>query len=386
MTETHHADRDHAVLSASGSHRWLNCTPSATIEAELPDTTTTAAEEGTAAHELAEHKLKKKLKLLKPRTRKPKSEYDSAEMDQHTDDYVTYVLEAYKEAKKLSTDAEIILEHKVNFSHLVPDGFGTADCIIIADGTLTLIDLKYGKGVLVDAWENPQLKIYALGALNDLGMLYDVERVKMVIFQPRRENISVFEQTVEQLNTWAQETLVPQAQLAVNGDGEFKAGEWCTFCKIRTTCRARAENALKLAKLEFKDPPELTDEEIADALKIIPDLKRYAEALLNYATEKAMQGHNWPGFKVVEGRSIRKYTDEQAVISACEEAGFTDIFQKKLLTITAMQKKLGKKQFEELLGDLVHKPAGKPALVEASDPRPPLHIPTAAEEFAEFLN
>lgn len=386
MTKTPHAARAHATLSASGSHRWLNCTPSANIEAELPDTTSTASEEGTAAHELAEHKLKKKLGLLKPRTRKPKSKYDNAEMDQYTDDYVTYVLETYKKAKKTSTAAEIILEHKVNFSHLVPDGFGTADCIIIADGTLTLIDLKYGKGILVDAYENPQLKIYALGALNDLGMLYDVERVKMVIFQPRRENLSVFEQTVEQLNTWAKETLVPQAQLASKGEGQFKAGEWCTFCKIRTTCRARAENALELAKLEFKDPPELTEEEITEALKIIPELKRYAEALLNYATEKALQGHNWPGFKVVEGRSIRKYTDEQAVISTCEEAGITDIFQKKLLTITAMQKKLGKKQFDELLGELVHKPAGKPALVDASDPRPPLHIPTAAEEFAEFLN
>ena len=218
----------HAVLSASGAHRWLHCNPSARLELEFADRETEAAAEGTAAHALAEHKLKKALKI---RSRKPVSPYDCDEMDVHTDGYVEFVLEQLEEAKMLCADPLVLIEQRLDFSCYVPDGFGTGDCLIVADKFLHIIDFKYGQGVLVDAEENPQMMLYALGALRQFDHLYDIAQVAMSIYQPRRENVSTWIITVEQLMDWAEHTLKPKAEMAYQGEGDYVPGPWCTFCK-----------------------------------------------------------------------------------------------------------------------------------------------------------
>lgn len=372
-------ERAHAVLSASGAYRWLNCPPSALLEDAANDDASTAAEEGTAAHALAEHKLRR---ALKQRSDRPTSEYEDDAMGDYTDEYVTYVLAKYEEAKQLSADAEILIEHRLDFSHLVPGGFGTGDCIIVADGRMTVIDFKYGAGVLVDAWGNPQMRLYALGALAEFDMLYDITEVEMVIYQPRRENISEWSQTTDQLTEWGETVVKPAAELAAAGEGEMKAGAWCTFCKLKNTCRARAKANLEIAQWEFEEPTELSDNEIAEALALIPQAKPWMNDLEKYANTLAIEkGKQWPGFKLVAGRSIRKYTDPDAVAAAAEAAGYSDIFDRKLIGITAMEKLMGKQTFTDVLGALVHKPEGKPTLVPESDRRPAVKGRSAADDF-----
>lgn len=374
-----HTDRAHAILSASSAHRWINCPPSARIEADIEDHESEAAAQGTAAHELAEYKLRHALGINTP---KPSSDWQDQEMDDLTDDYVAYVLEQLKEAKSTTPDAEILIEHRLDFSHLVPDGFGTGDCVIIADNTATVIDFKYGAGVLVDAHDNPQMKLYALGALNTFDAIYDIDKIRMVIYQPRRDNISETTLLINDLRAWADDVLVPAAKLADAGEGDLNPGPWCGFCKIKTTCRARAEANLALAQHEFADPNQLTDAEIADVLAKAPELVKWAKDIERYATEEAVQrGKQWPGFKVVEGRSARKYGDDQAVAQAAESAGYSDIYEKKLLGITAMEKLMGKKEFSKVLGDLVIKPAGKPTLVPESDKRKPMAVDSVESDF-----
>lgn len=371
--------REHAMLSASGAHRWLNCPPSAILEDEAEDTAGPAAEEGTAAHALAEHKLRR---ALKQRSTRPTSPYEDDAMGDYTDAYVTYVLEKYETAKKLSPDAEILIEQLLDFSHLVPGGFGTGDCVIVADGHMTVIDFKYGAGVLVDAWNNPQMQLYALGALAEFDMLYDIDTVEMVIYQPRRDNISEWSQPVSELTAWGENTVKPTAELAVAGKGEMKAGDWCGFCKIKSTCRARAKANLEIAQWEFAEPVELDDSEIAEALTLIPQAKKWMNDLEKYANSKAVdEGKQWPGFKLVAGRSIRKYTDPYKVAEAAEAAGYNDIFDRKLIGITAMEKLMGKQTFNDVLGALVHKPEGKPTLVPESDRRPAVKSRSAADDF-----
>lgn len=373
------AEREHAMLSASGAHRWLNCPPSAILEDEAQDTAGPAAEEGTAAHALAEHKLRRALKL---RSTRPTSPYEDDAMGDYTDAYVTYVLEKYEAAKKLSPDAEILIEQRLDFSHLVPGGFGTGDCVIVADGHLTVIDFKYGAGVLVDAWNNPQMQLYALGALAEFDLLYDITDVEMVIYQPRRDNISEWSQPVSELTAWGENTVKPTAELAAVGKGEMKAGDWCGFCKIKSTCRARAKANLEIAQWEFAEPVELDDTEISEALALIPQAKKWMNDLEKYANSKAVdEGKQWPGFKLVAGRSIRKYTDPDAVAEAAEAAGYNDIFDRKLIGITAMEKLMGKQTFNDVLGALVHKPEGKPTLVPESDRRPAVKSHSAADDF-----
>ena len=264
----------HAVLSASSSHRWLNCSPSARLEQEFEDRETEAAAEGTAAHALCEHKLRR---ALKRQSRKPISKYDCEEMDTHTDNYVQFVLETIAQAKEHCADPIINIEQRLDFSCYVPHGFGTGDCIIIADKTLHIIDFKYGQGVLVEAEQNPQMMLYALGALRIYDTLYDIEDVAMTIYQPRRENISTWTITVSNLLSWAENELVPKAKLAFDGKGEYMPGPWCTFCKAAVKCRARAEEKLALAQYEFAQPPLLTDAEIEEILGKLDDLTRWAE-------------------------------------------------------------------------------------------------------------
>lgn len=253
----------------------------------------------------------------------------------------------------------------------VPDGFGTGDCIIIADRTLHVIDFKYGQGVLVESEHNPQMMLYALGALRIYDTLYDIDEVAMTIYQPRRENISTWTISVADLKAWAEDELIPKAKLAHEGTGEYLPGPWCTFCKAAVKCRARAEEKLRLAQYEFARPPLLTDAEIEEILDKLSDLTSWANEIMAYAQDAALnQGKQWRGWKVVEGRSVRKYSDEQAVIAAANEAGYHDIFRKSLLPLTEMEKLMGKQEFQRILGGLIVKPAGKPTLVPASDKRP----------------
>ncbi|MDT3768184.1 DUF2800 domain-containing protein [Gleimia hominis] len=375
------APTDHALLSASGAHRWLNCPPSAVLEAGEPDSSSSgAAEQGTVAHALAEWKLRRALHQAP--TFKPVSEWIDEEMETLTDDYVSFVQEHVSLARETCGDPQVLVEQRLDFSHVVPGGFGTGDCVIIAEPSLQIIDLKYGQGVLVEAEHNPQLMLYALGALRAFGELYDIDQVAVTIYQPRRANVDTWEVSVADLQAWADAEVKPKAELAAAGGGEFCPGSWCQFCRIAATCRARAEANLQLAKLEFAPPAELTDAEIAGVLARIPDLKKWASDVEAYALSRAVnQGVVFEGFKLVAGRSVRKYTCEKDVAAAAEAAGYADIYEKKLKGITAMEKLMGKATFNEILGDLITKPAGKPTLVPASDKRPALNIQSAASDF-----
>ena len=373
---------EHAVLSASGSHRWLNCTPSARLELEFENTGSEAAREGTAAHALCEHKLKRALHM---RSRRPASDYDSDEMEECTDAYVDFVMEQYETAKQVCEDPVILIEQRLDFSCYVPDGFGTGDCLIISDDRLHIIDFKYGMGVLVEAEDNPQMKLYALGALAVYDALYDIREVSMTIFQPRRENVSTWTIPVEDLKAWAENELKPRAKMAYDGEGEYLPGEWCTFCRAAVRCRARAEEKLKLAQTEFRMPPLLTDAEIEDILAVLPDLTKWANEIAAYALDTALNhGKEWNGFKVVEGRSVRKYRDEAAVAEAAKEAGYKDIYRQSLIPLTEMQRLMGKDRFEEILGGLITKAPGRPTLVPKSDRRPAMNVSNAINEFYEI--
>ena len=372
----------HAILSASSSHRWMNCTPSARLEREFADRETEAAAEGTAAHALCEHKLRRALKM---RSRKPVSKYDCDEMDAYTDGYVEFVLEQLAQAKLECVDPLVLIEQRLDFSCWVPEGFGTGDCLIVADKLLHIIDFKYGQGVLVEAEGNPQMMLYALGALRLFDSLYDISEVSMSIYQPRRENVSTWTISVDELNAWAENILKPKAELAHKGEGGYLPGPWCQFCKAAVKCRARAEEKLQLARFEFAPPPLLSDEEIEEILTKLDDLTKWASEIQAYAQDAAINhGKVWQGFKLVATRTNRRYTDEEAVIQAAKDAGYTDIFKKSLIPITEMEKLMSKKEFNRILGALVEKPQGRPTLVPVTDKRPALINTGAGDDFTEF--
>lgn len=390
----HHADRAHALLAASSANRWLHCTPSPQLETHYPDTTTDAAQEGTTAHELAEHKLHTLLNTTPPPTPPEHTEWVTEEMQAHTDDYAHYVMAEYEAAKQKSPAAFLTLEHRVNFSHIVPDGFGTADALIIADNTLTIIDLKYGKGVEVSATGNPQLRLYALGALHQFGMIYTIKQVKMVIFQPRLGNTSIDEISVEELNRWAKEVVKPAARLAQAGQGELKAGAWCQFCRHAPKCPELARTYFKTLPTQpdkethpvLPEPNTLTDEQVARIVENADELKKWLNHVKTFALNEILAGKNYPGVKVVEGRSTRRYTDENQVAHIVEALGINP-WEKKLLGITDMTKALGgAKKFNTVLGDLVVKPAGKPVIVPETDKRPALQVATPETVFTPINN
>lgn len=377
----------HALLSASGAHRWLHCTPSARLEARLPDTSSPAALQGTIAHELAENKLLEA--LGRPKTSvKPVHELIDADMEEHAGDYAEYVMSRLVEARKACGDPFLLVEERLDFSHIVPEGFGTGDAVLIAEPTLEIIDFKYGTGVLVEAKNNPQMLLYALGALHAFGSLYDISSIRMTIFQPRRNHVDSWEISVEELQAWGEAVAKPAADLAFNGEGDFNAGSWCQFCKLSTTCKTRADKALEIINKYFDvQAEELSDEATAEILADAAGFKKWLSAIESYALQAALDGtKQWPGFKLVAGRAVRKYVDEEKIAETLLEAGYAReaIFEQKLLTITAMEKLVGKKRFAELCQDLIHVPPGKPALVPESDKRPAINPTNFVDCFEEI--
>lgn len=350
---------NHAVLSASSSYRWLACPPSALECAKLPDVQSEFARQGTEAHALCEFKVKKALGQKEKNPTKNLTYFDE-EMAECSDAYTQFVLESLAATKVVCQDPLVLVEQRLDFSRWVPEGYGTGDCLIVADDTLTVIDYKHGLGVLVDAEKNPQMMCYALGALDLFDGIYDIQKVSMTIFQPRRENVSTYTMAKEELLQWAETVLKPTADLAAKGEGEYRAGDHCRFCKIRATCRKRAEYNLELAKYDFAMPSTLEDPEMEAILAKADELVSWVGDVKDYALQQALSGKTWAGWKVVEGRSNRRYVNEEAVAAKVEDAGYSP-YEKKLLGITALTKLLGKRRFDELLTDLIEKPQGKPS-------------------------
>lgn len=371
--------KGHAILSASSSERWLHCPPSARLCEAYEDKGSDYAAEGTDAHTLCEYRLKQALGIPAEDPIENLSWYNE-EMEECATGYAAYVVELLEIAKQTCTDPVVMIEQRVDFSRWVQDGFGTADCILIADGVLNIVDYKHGKGVEVSAEGNTQLSLYSLGALEIFDGIYDIDTIRMTIFQPRKCNISVDQMDKADLYEWADTELSQKAQLAYEGQGDFSCGEWCRFCKAKAECRERAEANLALARYEFQAPALLDDEEIADILGKVDALTAWASDVKEYALQKAISGKEWTGWKLVEGRSNRKYTSEAIVAATVEGAGF-DPYERKVLGVTAMQKMLGKSRFEELLAPYIEKPQGKPTLVPESDKRPAIN--TAKNDFME---
>lgn len=380
----------HAKLSASGATRWLGCPPSVRMEEDFPDTTSEYAEEGTAAHALAELKLQKETEKLSTsafnsryKLFKKDNEYYSQSMDDYVDEFVALVLEHWHALP----DASIDLEVRVDFSEWVPDGFGTSDVVITSDGVIEVIDLKYGKGIPVKAENNPQIMLYGLGAYAAYDMIYDFETIRMTIVQPRLGDISTFEMSVDDLLKWAGEYVQPRAALASKGEGEFNPSEkTCQWCKARAICQARADKNLEIAKYEFEDPQRLSKESISDILAQAKEIENWLKDIKEYSLVQARDhGEKFPGWKLVEGRSNRKISDEEGLIFILESEGFDDdqILKPRMLqTITKLEKVVGKKQFAELASDFIVKPEGAPTLVPESDKRPELSgLSSAKEDF-----
>lgn len=375
----------HARLNASASYRWLSCPPSVLLSEGIPDQTSPYAQQGTDAHALCAYLVEKALGRNVPDPTKSLDYYDH-EMQECADGYAAFVMEEYSNIKQACPDADVLIEQHVSYAKWVPDGFGTADCIILADGTAEIIDYKHGLGILVSAETdefggNTQLMCYALGVLQMFDGIYDIAQMKMAIYQPRRNNVSTYTMTKADLLRWADTVLSPTAQLALKGKGEFKAGHHCQFCKAKATCRKRAEYNLELAKYDFAMPEKLEPHEIDAILMRIDQFTSWTTDIKEYALNQALQGTDYGHFKVVEGRSNRKYTNEDAVAAAVFTAGF-DPYERKILGVTAMTSLLGKKKFEELLGNLTYKPQGKPTLVSKSDKRPALKN-SAQHDFKE---
>lgn len=401
----------HALLSASSSKQWLHCTPSARLQEQFPNESSVYTAEGTFAHEVCEYKVKK---YMKERVKRPQSEeYYTEEIDQITDVYAEFVISVIEEMKRNGCEPLVMVEEKVDYSHIAPSGFGTADMLIIGrdengKGVLHIADFKTGQGVFVDADHNSQMMLYALGGLAAYGYIYDIEIVRMSIIQPRLDNISTFECTREELEDWG-ESIRETAKLAYEGKGEQKPGDWCRFCRAKPVCKACKDEALSLCREEFLDLDEvaLSDEEsasskvdmsepvfkqpglvpIAELAQLLPTLNRissWIESVFAFISSEAINhGVPIPGYKVVEGRSKRVFTDTKGVVDTAVANGYTDLYKKQLITLTEFEKMMGKKKFAELLGKYVTKPPGKLSLVPKSDPREAVELNSSPEqEFA----
>ena len=401
----------HALLSASSSKQWLHCTPSARLQEQFPNESSVYAAEGTFAHEVCEYKVRK---YLKERVKRPQSEeYYTEEIDRITDVYAEFVIGIIEEMKRNGCEPLVMVEEKVNYSHIAPSGFGTADMLIIGKdengkGVLHIADFKTGQGVFVDADHNSQMMLYALGGLAAYGYIYDIEIVRMSIIQPRLENISTFECSRSELEDWG-ESIRETARLAYEGKGEQTPGEWCRFCRAKPVCKACKDEALSLCREEFFDLDDGALSEEADAssevdgsepvfknpglipiselAQLLPTLNRissWIEAVFSFISSEAINhGVPIPGYKVVVGRSKRVFTDTKAVVDTAVANGYTDLYKKQLITLTEFETMMGKKKFAELLGKYVTKPPGKLSLVPESDPREPVVLNNSPnQEFA----
>ena len=391
MSSLNHSSRKHAYLSASSANQWLNCPPSIKASEGIGDKTTTFAEEGTFAHELSElyfsnlyeelsdKDFKQQLKRYK------QNEYYSEELREYVEQYVDIVEEKVNEARA-QDEPILFFEHRLDLTRYVPESFGTGDVIIYYNGTVEIVDLKFGKGVEVSALNNPQLRLYGLGAYELLKDFEDVHTIKTTIIQPRLHNVSSESMTADDLVSWGLNVVRPQALKAIEGKGEFKPGNHCRFCKIRHSCRARAEANLNASK-ELTTPTTLTDDELAELLHKLPDIKRWASDVEEYCREQALENNrNFDGWKVVEGRASRKYVDNEQVFERLKEHyDPKEISETKVLSISKLEKQIGKKKVAELLSDLVEKPQGKPTLVTEDDKRQPI-TDSAESDFTEFIN
>ena len=416
----------HALLSASSSKQWLNCPPSARLQENFPNESSVYAEEGTFAHSICEYKVKK---YLHERVRRPQSEeFYTEELEQSTDAYYEFVVGVIEEMKRNGCEPLVLVEERVDYSHIAPSGFGTADMLILGHdaegrGILHICDYKNGKGVFVDAHHNSQMMLYAIGALHAYGYIYPIEIVRMSIIQPRLDNISTYEYSREELEAWG-ESIKPTAKMAYEGKGEQKAGDWCRFCRAKPVCRACKEEAPSLCREEFldldagafaegprADPADVEESDttapytpdlsaptfkqpglvsLDELTEILPTLNRissWIESVFAFISSEAIN-HGVPikGYKVVEGRSKRVFTDTKAVVETATQNGYTDLYKQQLISLTEFEKMMGKKKFAELLGEYVAKPPGKLALVPASDPRPPVDLSNGVTEEFEVLD
>ena len=379
----------HALLSASGAHRWLHCTGSPLLEKDFPDSTSVYAQEGTLAHELCELKLMAytgeitKRKLTSMKNRLMKSELWQPEMESTSETYLDYIKDI---TMSYTVKPVILTEKRVDFSRYVPEGFGTADCLILAGDTLHVVDYKHGKGVVVDADHNPQMMLYALGAMSELSLLYRFKFVHMTIVQPRVNNISEFTLTADELTEWGEMVVKPKAEVAISGKGEFEAGDWCRFCRAKQQCKTRYESndSLYPELSERHDPRLITLAELGEYLKRGKDMAAWLEDMKEYALSESLAGADVPGWKAVEGRGSRAFTDTDEAVDTLIKNGIDEsvLYERRVLTLAQMEKAVGKKAFGEIVGSLVVKNPGKPTLVEESDKRPKItNQPTAADVF-----
>lgn len=404
----------HAVLSASSSKQWLHCPPSIRLQENFPNESSVYAAEGTFAHEVCEYKVRK---YLHERVKRPQSEeFDTEEIEQITDMYAEFVISIIEKMKENGCEPLAFVEERVNYSHIAPSGFGTADMLIIGKdengkGLLHVVDFKTGKGIFVDADHNSQMMLYALGGLVAYGFIYEIETVRMSIVQPRLDNISTFECNRSELEEWG-ESIKPIAKLAYEGKGEQKPGDWCRFCRAKPVCKACADEALALCREDFldldagafdaaeesdmtapyeadtqtavfKQPGLIPISELAEILPTLNRISSWIEAVFAFVSSEAINhGASIPGYKVVEGRSKRIFTDTKAVVDTAVQNGYTDLYKQSLITLTEFEKMMGKKKFNELLGKFVAKPPGKLALVPESDPRDAVDLTTAEQEFS----
>lgn len=380
---------EHATLSASSAERWINCPGSVHMASLFPSTSSAAAQEGTLAHALAAEILQKDESnglhakfMAEIETEIEAFYYDHPElkgsaliMEQTIEPYTDYVMSEYLAVKANDKAAELLIEQRVDFSHIVPGGFGTSDVVIVGDDMIEVIDLKYGKGVAVSAVNNPQIRLYALGAIALFDLIYDFSKVKMIIYQPRLDSVTEEIMDVKTLKEWAEAVVRPAAKTALSKNPPYSPGEWCSshFCPGAGACKARAEYLLSLGQYSDRDPALLSLEEISNALTRAETLQKWVKQLNSYALSEAMDGRGIPGWKVVESRTNRAYTDTDKVAEAAIAAGFPEasIYDRKLLGITDMERLMGKKTFAKVLGGLVEKPKGVPKLAPETDARPP---------------
>lgn len=387
-----HSNRKHALLSASGSHKWMHCTPSVKLEEKFENKSSVFADEGTLAHELSELKLRLHFNIITQKAfsteslKIKKNSMYGAEMESFTDEYVNYVVDVYTKLKKTDPNTIISIEERLDFSNIVEHGFGTGDIVIVSNGIIHLIDLKYGKGVPVSAHKNSQLMLYGVGAMNKYDLLFGVESITLHIVQPRLYNFDSFEVSADELIRWSIEDVKPKAELAYSGEGDQHAGEWCKFCRAKSICRKYSELSLDLAKHEFKDPELLEKHELVDAFKKASLIIDWIGSLKEYMLSQALSGEKYEGLKLVKGKSNRAWTDKTKAIAILESNDYLEdeYMKKSFSSVAAIEKLVGAKKFKNLFADTFGKPEGAPALVESSDPRPEKNsLYEAKSEFAD---